>query len=343
MNILLTSAGRRGYLVEYFKEALKTEGEVHVGNSTAQSPAFYYADKNVITPMIYDKDYIPFILRYCIKNKIETVISLFDVDLFILAQNKELFKANGINVIVSDIGVVEMCNDKWKTYEFCIKNNINTPKTYKSIEKLKDDISDRKINFPIIIKPRWGMGSIGIFEAMSIEELEILSRVVKRKIFNSYLQYEAEIDKEQCIIYQEKINGKEFGLDIINDLHSKCRKIIVREKYAMRSGETDCAVVRKNLLLEQLGEDIGKQTKHIGNMDVDILLSGKDIYVIEFNARFGGGYPFSYESGVNLPKALIKWVQNKEISDELDVDRYNRVLQKDIRLIDITEFYKEIL
>ena len=34
MNILLTSAGRRGYMVNYFKEALGEQGEVHVANST---------------------------------------------------------------------------------------------------------------------------------------------------------------------------------------------------------------------------------------------------------------------------------------------------------------------
>ena len=36
MNILLTSAGRRTYLVEYFKEALQmagVEGQVHTANS----------------------------------------------------------------------------------------------------------------------------------------------------------------------------------------------------------------------------------------------------------------------------------------------------------------------
>ena len=33
MNILLTSAGRRTYMVEYFKEVLNGNGEVHASNS----------------------------------------------------------------------------------------------------------------------------------------------------------------------------------------------------------------------------------------------------------------------------------------------------------------------
>lgn len=33
MNILLTSAGRRTYLVEYFKKALGGQGKVYASNS----------------------------------------------------------------------------------------------------------------------------------------------------------------------------------------------------------------------------------------------------------------------------------------------------------------------
>jgi hypothetical protein len=34
VNILLTSVGRRSYLVQYFKDALEGLGKVHVANSS---------------------------------------------------------------------------------------------------------------------------------------------------------------------------------------------------------------------------------------------------------------------------------------------------------------------
>ena len=64
MNILLTSVGRRGYLIDYFKKALQGKGEVHVANSSAVTPAFSRADHSVVTPLIYDKEYIDFLLTY---------------------------------------------------------------------------------------------------------------------------------------------------------------------------------------------------------------------------------------------------------------------------------------
>ena len=90
MNILITSVGRRTYLVNYFKEALDGNGEVHVANSSSFTTAFMAADKSVITPLIYDKSYIPFLIDYCRNNDIKAVISLFDIDLPVLSANKKL-------------------------------------------------------------------------------------------------------------------------------------------------------------------------------------------------------------------------------------------------------------
>lgn len=48
MNVLLTSVGRRAYMVKYFKDALGENGQVHVCNSDDKTVAFHYADKFVI-------------------------------------------------------------------------------------------------------------------------------------------------------------------------------------------------------------------------------------------------------------------------------------------------------
>ena len=117
MNILFTSVGRRTYLVNYFKEALNGEGKIFVANSDVNSPAFLAADECVVSPLIYDDNYISFLLEYCDKNKINAIISLFDIDLPILSKNKKLFEDNGINVIVSDKNVLNICNDKYSTYK----------------------------------------------------------------------------------------------------------------------------------------------------------------------------------------------------------------------------------
>ena len=104
MNILLTSAGRRTYLVRYFKEALKkagVSGLVHGANSQ-ESPALAAADRKVITPLIYSREYIPFLLEYCKQEKIDLLLPLFDIDIPVLADSRKAFEEIHTTVVTGD-------------------------------------------------------------------------------------------------------------------------------------------------------------------------------------------------------------------------------------------------
>lgn len=312
MNILLTSAGRRTYLVEMFKESLGKQGKVFASNLNI-TPTLLHAHEYVLTPPIYDDQYIDFLLEYCHKKNIKAIIPLFDVDLSILSKNKERFKTNGIDVIVSDYNFVKVCNDKWQTYNFFQKNNIPTVKTYIYLNELIEDIKHKKMAFPIIIKPRFGMGSIGVYVAYNMQELKTLTEVCLRCIKNTYLKFESVIEIDKAIIYQEYIqDSQEYGIDIINNLKGDFVNAICKQKIAMRAGETDIAETVDNKMLKQYAQKIASAGKHIANLDCDVLMKGDKAYFIELNCRFGGGYPFSHAAGVNLPLAIIKWLQNKD-------------------------------
>lgn len=337
MNILLTSAGRRGYLVEYFKYALHGEGEVHAANSSSIAPAFSYADKTVVTPLIYSEEYIPFLVSYCKKNYINLIIPLFDVDLMVLAKNKSKFEKIGAHVIVSDPDVIKICNDKWETYKFAKQQNVCAPKTYLELNEAIQELQEKKIKFPIIIKPRWGMGSLGVYEADNFLELEVFYKKCKKEISTTYMKYESMIDFEKSVLLQEKIDGQEYGIDVINDLCGEFCNAVVKKKYSMRAGETDCASVVDNPLVYEFARSLGKKMKHIANLDVDIFIKENTIYLLEMNARFGGGYPFSYISGVNLPEAIIKWKQGEAIDKQLEIKVYDRLIHKDIQFVDLSK------
>ncbi len=316
MNILLTSAGRRSYLVQYFKEALAGKGKVHASNSE-WSTALEIADEAVITPLIYDDKYIVFLKNYAQTHDINLIISLFDIDLPVLARAKQAFKEVGIHVIVSDYEVTQICNDKWKTYQFLKQNNLSAPKSFIELVQAEKALKGQSVQFPLIIKPRWGMGSISIFKADNEEELKVFYKKVKREVKESYLKFESQIDFEHPVIIQEYLDGQEYGLDIINDLEKNYVATFVKMKTAMRSGETDGAITEKNDLLEETGEQIAKTLGHIANLDTDCFIVDSKPYVLEMNCRFGGGYPFSHLARANLPGAILKWIKDEDGKDEL--------------------------
>lgn len=316
MNILLTSVGRRTYMVNYFKEALQGNGLVHAANSV-ETYAMKIADQSVLTPLIYDGNYIEFLLDYCLKNNIKAVISLFDIDLPVLAKNKQKFAENQIVVIVSDYDFIKICNDKWLTYRFLIENGFNAPTSFLSVTDVIKALDNNKINFPLIIKPRWGMGSIGIFEADTKEELLILYQKTLNSIKNSYLKYESNQDLDKSIIIQEKLLGDEYGLDVFNSLKGELLTCVPKKKLAMRAGETDSAEIIENNELFEIGGKISQLSKHIGNLDVDCFWVDNKFYILEMNCRFGGQYPFSHLAGVNFPKALLKLINNEKVDEKL--------------------------
>jgi carbamoyl-phosphate synthase large subunit len=317
MNILLTSAGRRTYIIDYFKSALNGEGKVFASNSI-ETYSIKQADEYVITPSIYDDTYIDFLIEYCLKNEIKVVISLFDIDLFVLSINKSKFEENGIKVIVSNEEVISICNDKWKTYNFLHSISLKQTKSFIDIDETILALETNLVTFPLILKPRWGMGSIGIYKVDNKDELKVLYNKLKKEIFNTYLKYESIYNENQCIIIQSMIKGKEYGLDVLNDLEGNYVTTIAKQKLAMRAGETDVAQIVDNSPFISVAKSLSANLKHIGNLDVDCFVCDNgDIIVLELNCRFGGQYPFSHIAGVDFPKQIIEWVKGNKTDKKL--------------------------
>lgn len=58
-NVLITSAGRRRYLVKFFKEALLEKGgQVFTANMVMEAPAMFAADHGIVVPQVFDVDYV---------------------------------------------------------------------------------------------------------------------------------------------------------------------------------------------------------------------------------------------------------------------------------------------
>lgn len=316
MNVLLTSVGRRAYMVKHFKEVLGSQGLVHVCNSDDKSIAFKYADRRVISPLIYNENYIPFLIKYCKDNEINIVISLFDIDLLMLAKHKKEFEDVGTKVIVSDPEIIGVCNDKWATYNFLKENGFYAPRSFLKIGDVMSKINTGSLSYPIVVKPRFGCGSISVDIAYDEEDLIYLTKKANKEIMSSYLKYESAIVEDK-IIYQECLCGQEYGADIINNLNGVPQNVIVRKKIAMRSGETDIAELVDEPIVKETLLKLGKVTKHIANMDCDVFLVDNKPYVLELNARFGGGYPFSHMGGCNLPQAIVNWAKDEEVPLEM--------------------------
>lgn len=300
MNILILSAGTRNKIVQYFKKELKGNGRVIATDCSDLAPAIYEADKYYIVPRIDEIGYIETIIDICKKERIDTLISLIDPELSLISQNIEKFKQVNVKPIISDYDKIEMCFDKYQMYEFLIKNNFRTIKSYIDKEEFYKDFSGNRIEFPIFVKPVKGSASLNINKINSKEELEIIWK-----------------DSEKLMI-QEYMDGQEYGADVYIDMISnEPVSIFVKKKIKMRAGETDKSISVKDEKLFELIKRFVKKAGFKGIIDIDIFEKNNKYYISEVNPRFGGGYPHAYECGVNVPKMIINNIEGKENKEEI--------------------------
>lgn len=301
MNILVLSCGRRNKIIHYFKKALVGKGQVFAADCSNLASALYDADKQFIVPRIETEGYIEYILELCKRHRVKGVLSLIDPELSLLAANAENFRAVGTTPLVSGLETVGLCLDKYRFYSYLKDNGFATIKTYNSREAFTADLGAGKISYPVIVKPVKGSASLNVARVGSNEELA------------------ACFLKDEELIIQEFIDGKEFGADVYRDLISgETTAIFLKEKIQMRAGETDKSVSFKDGKLFSLVNTLAEKLELKGPIDIDIFKDGDEYLVSEINPRFGGGYPHAHECGIDFPKMIVNnllGIKNEDIQD----------------------------
>jgi carbamoyl-phosphate synthase large subunit len=308
MNVLLTCAGRRNYLIGYFRQALAGRGEILAADANPAAAALQEADRAFQLPAVADPDYIPRLRSLCRDNGVRLLLSLNDLELPLLALHREQFLADGTIPVVARPEVVDLCFDKWATCRFLQSLGVPVPRTYSSLAQARVALEQGELSFPLVVKPRWGTASIGIDYPHSLKELELTMELGRLRLSRTFLAQVSATDAEHALLIQERLTGEEYGLDVVNDLQGSYQTTFSRRKLSMRCGETDQAVTTAHPALESLGRQLGQALGHVGNLDCDVFVDQDgSIQVLELNPRFGGGYPFSHTAGADVPAALLAW------------------------------------
>jgi carbamoyl-phosphate synthase large subunit len=311
MNVMLTCAGRRSYSVEIFKEAVGDRSRVFACDSTADAPALQKADKAFIVPRVDREDYVDTLLAICDDHQIGLLVPALEPELLLLAMNRARFLAIGTVPLVSTPEITVTCCDKLATSNFLANCGLLVPGTFDGLSAARMALSRGDLAFPLVVKPRWGVSSIGMHFPEDDEELELFYRATKKQIEHSFLAELSSTDSQRNILIQERLVGEEYGLDVINDLNGNYVCTFIKRKIRMRAGQTDQAITVRDDRLEMIGQIIGEKLGHIGLLDCDAFITTHGCYVIDMNPRIGGGYPFAHIAGANLPAALIAWASGQ--------------------------------
>lgn len=284
MKILFTNAGRRTYLIEYALDLVQ-QGyciDIYVGDASRNTAAMHVSEKvnGFLTPRVDEGEeaYAQGLLDLCRKEKIDVVVPLMDYEIPVLGYWRERFLQLGTKVWVSSPEVAEKCLNKRKCYVFCEANGFPMPRSW-------FDNEPDESRLPVIYKKVCGSGSVGQQLIVNRQDL-------------------AQDHRDG--FYQTYVHGTECGIDILNDLEGRYVHSYYREKLLMRSGETDKARTFASERFDDFARRISEKLGHVGNLDLDVIVTDNDdIYPIDLNPRFGGGYPFTHHAGFNYLKAIV--------------------------------------
>lgn len=285
-NILITSAGQRVSLVKAFQNEIKKRainGKVYTTDMfPTLSAACNISDKSFEVERVTSISYIDSLLSICINNDIRMVIPTIDTELSILAENKNLFKENNVEIIISSPDFIKMCRDKRALNIFFEERQIKIPRP----------IDIKKPTYPMFIKPYDGSLSSGIFIINNKDEL--LETHVKN-VKNMFMEL---IDTKQY---------SEYTVDMYYGKDNYLKAVIPRKRIAIRAGEILKGLTCKNYIIEYLMQKLEFIENVVGCLTLQLFYNenNNDIVGIEINPRFGGGFPLSYAAGGNYPGWLI--------------------------------------
>ena len=130
MNLLFSCIGRRGYLATWFREALGPGDRIVGTTNTPWTPGLQACDRAVLMPDLADPAYLPTLLDVCRTERIDALLSFLDLDVDLLARNRDALLDAGVVPIVPDAGASQTCLDKLETDRFLRRAGFGSPLTF---------------------------------------------------------------------------------------------------------------------------------------------------------------------------------------------------------------------
>lgn len=294
-RVLVTSAGRRGQLVQWFKEQLGSQGIIIAVDASASAPAAYLADEWMLVPKVDSGEYIEELVSMCRIHAISLLIPTIDTELQVLAEHRNHFAEVGTTVAISSPETIALTVDKKKTHDWL--SALGFPVPQQQI-LLGGETWPTHLDLPAFIKPLKGSRSVGVRKLTNREDIP---------------QGISKVD----FVIEEFIQGDEFTVSIYINRQGKCLATVPRQRLEVRDGEVSKAVTRNLPEVEQLAKSIGESLPGAwGPLNIQIIRdpNSEQMWVLEINARFGGGDPLAWHAGANMPKWLLAEALGERLS-----------------------------
>jgi len=289
--------------------------EVIVGYQKNQCLAFY--SRFCTTKCIYpdpvsdSASFISFLLKYVEDNNIDAIFPVTDITTIPICKNKVSFE-KFCKIPFGDFSTIDKTANKADVFQLASKLNIDIPESVIIKSPSDDELSNLKINYPVVIKPSrsrvltdkgWTFTSVTY--ASDSEDLHKQLNLFKDEVFP--------------VILQERINGP--GLGIFLCIHNgKEIAAFSHKRIREKPPSGGVSVLRESITLDPLAYKFSKlllsEINWQGVAMVEFKVDERDNRpkLMEINGRFWGSLQLAIDSGVNFPEILAETLTKESIA-----------------------------
>ena len=297
VTVLLTAIG--SFSADCVVSSLKRSGCRVVGCDIYPPewhPVSMDLEKVYKVPLALDSDYPSVILDICIKESVNHIFPLTDLEIDVLRNYRDLFESNSINLCIQSEACLDIARDKYR--QFCYFNEdpvVNVPHGVLAEEVTTD------MQLPLIAKPVNGRSSEGLLRLASQDELDRMSG-------------------RSGYLIQETIPGNVFTVDYVRDAQGNDFAVPREELLRTKNGAGTTVRLVPDPRIQKLASHIGERLGVVGCINMEFIYDGNDYYLIDINPRFSAGVAFSNMAGYDMVQSHLNCFIGKNCLPPVDFD-----------------------
>ncbi|GAA1080499.1 ATP-grasp domain-containing protein [Nocardiopsis metallicus] len=280
VSILVTAAGAEGTAGKIL--GLREAGyRVVAADIDRRAAGLYLADQAYVVPHGHSPDFAPEILRICALEGIRAIVPLVDEELVTVWALAD----HGVQILLPRAEIVARCLDKLTLMELLDESGVPVPRT-----RLATSGRDG-MDFPVIVKPRWGRGSRGVFVAHDAAELA--------------LALNCSGDEPGRVIVQEYVEGPEYSASVVLWRDRRVQAVVPKE-VVLKEGSSRYAISRHHPAVTEVCVKAAHVLTADGPLNVQTRVDASGTpRVFEINPRFSGSSTLTAAAGVDEIGGLL--------------------------------------
>ncbi|MEW6443455.1 MAG: ATP-grasp domain-containing protein [bacterium] len=283
------------------------------GESFRYNYSFYsrYARRRVLysEPTVQPEAFLGDLRREIASGRYGTVLSFRDDVNVLISRNREEIGRH-VRLCLAPTEALLTARDKGKTVLAAAAAGVPTPKTFFPEETPIRDIA-RRLDFPVLVKPRVSSGARGIEHATDpsdlMEKYDKVKRIYGEPIVQEFIDHSRE-HLSACFLFNHA---------------SRLRASFVYQElrqYPVNGGPATFAVSVKNPDVVRLGTELLEGLGWKGVAHIDFLVDPRDNRpkLLEINPRFWMSLPLAVFCGVDFPYLLYEIALSGDVEPVTD-------------------------